>query len=441
MPRACRTATLFVISCVFLLGGSSFGQSESTNAAQTWNFHAQNTDIVNFHPGYHAAYTGPNSLTPNNEVRETVSADVLFGYRLWRGAEAHVDALTWQGFGFSDTHGIEGFPNGEGSRVGTKTPNETISRLFIRQTINLGGEQETVADGALQLAGQRDVSRLTFTVGKMSAKDIFDLNAYSADPRTQFMNWTIMANAAWDFPGDALGYISGATVELNEPHWTARYGFFQMPRVSNGIATDPAYVRAWGMVTELEHRHTWRNHSGAVRVLAFLNRAHMGSFQQALDNPVRPADIEATRAYRYKYGFGLNLEQELATDIGVFSRLGWNDGKTESWTFDDVDHTISAGLSIKGTRWQRTNDTIAIAGAINGATRVHRDFFAAGGTGILAGDGRLNYGLEKLIETYYSANIWKTLYGTIDYQFVTNPAFNRDRGPVHVFSARIHWEY
>lgn len=408
---------------------------------QSWNWHAQNTDIVQGDPGFPAKYSGPNSLDSNGEVKETVSVDLYSGVRLWRGAEAHVDGLVWQGFGLSKTLGVEGFPNGEAFRLGTKVPNVTIARLFIRQTIGLGGEQESVEDDQLHLGGKQDVSRLTLTLGKMSAKDIFDNNAYANDPRTQFMNWGLMANEAWDYPADSLGYETGFAAELNQPHWAVRYGFFQMPEVSNGMAQDQHYPEAWGMVAEFERRYAVNSHPGVVRFLAFLNSAHMGSYQQAVNSPIRPADIEATRAYRYKYGFGLNVEQEIIKNVGAFARLGWSDGQTEAWTFADVDRTAALGLSLKGEFWHRPNDTFGLAGVLNGITRVHQEFFQAQGTGILAGDYGLNYGWEKVLETYYDFQIWKTIRGALDYQFVSNPAFNRDRGPVSVFGARLHWEY
>ena len=406
-----------------------------------WNWHVQNTDIVQYHPGFPASYSGPNSLSSANEVKETVSLDLYAGARLWRGAEAHIDGLMWQGFGFSKTLGVEGFPNGEAFRLGTKVPNVNIARLFIRQTIGLGGEQEPVEDDPLHLAGRQDVSRITLTVGKLSAKDIFDNNAYANDPRTQFMNWALMANEAWDYPADSLGYMTGFAAELNQPHWTARYGFFQMPSVANGVGLDEHFLEAWGMVTEFERRYTVNGHPGAVRLLAFLNSAHMGSYQAALDSPTRPADIEATRAYRYKYGFGLNVEQEIIKNVGAFARLGWSDGQTEAWVFADVDRAASLGLSIKGGFWGRADDTVGLAGAINGITRVHQEFFAAGGTGILAGDGNLSYGWEKIVEAYYDIAIWKTVHGALDYQFISDPAYNRARGPVSVLGARLHWNF
>ncbi|MGO9706433.1 MAG: carbohydrate porin [Limisphaerales bacterium] len=420
--------------------GLAATEKRAGGPGQNWNWHVQNTDIVQGDSGFPAKYSGPNSLDSGGEIKETVSLDLYAGVRLWRGAEAHLDGLMWQGFGLSKTFGVEGFPSGEAFKVGTKVPNVDTARLFIRQTIGFGGEQESVKDDQLSLAGQQDVSRLTLTLGRMSAKDIFDNNAYANDPRTQFMSWAFMANQAWDYPADPLGYISGFAAELNQRQWAIRYGFFQMPRVANGAALDQQFLTAWGMVTEFERRWSVASHPGAVRLLAYLNHAHMGSYEEALENPARPADIEATRAYRYKYGFGLNLEQELVKNVGVFSRLGWSEGQNEAWIFSDVDRTATLGLSVKGESWHRPDDTLGVGGWLNGLSGVHQRFLAAGGTGILAGDGALNYGWEKGLETYYDFQTCKYIHCALDYQFISDPAFNRDRGPVHVFGARLHWE-
>ncbi len=416
----------------------------ATNSTALWNWHVQNTDIAQADPAFPAKYSGPNSLDSQGEFKETVSVDLFAGLRLWPGAEIHADGLMWQGFGLSQTLGAEAFPSGEAFRAGTKVPKVNLARLFIRQTIGFGGDQEDVADDELDLAGKEDISRLTFTVGRLSVKDIFDNNAYANDPRTQFMSWAFMANEAWDYPGDSLGYTTGAAIELNQPQWTLRYGWFQMPRASNGMGQDMHYLAAWGMVTEFERRFTLGDHPGTVRLLAFLNRAHMGSYGQATEESEisgLPADISATRAYRLKYGFGLNIDQEIIKNIGVFSRIGWSDGGSEAWVFSDVDQSATAGISVKGAFWSRPDDTFALAGAVNGISHVHQEFLEAGGTGILAGDGALDYGLEKSLETYYDCDVWKTIHASLDYQFIMDPAFNQDRGPVSVFSARIHWEF
>ncbi|HUC83981.1 MAG TPA: carbohydrate porin [Candidatus Acidoferrales bacterium] len=439
-------------------GAAPVLQQSAANPEQNWNWHVQNTDIAQGYPAFSAPYSGPNSLPGGGEVRETVSFDLMGGVRLWSGAEAHVDGMMWQGFGFNDTLGAEGFPNGEGFRLGTAVPNGSISRLFIRQTIGLGGDQEDVPDDQLTLAGKQDVSRLTFTVGRFSPKDIFDNNAYANDPRTQFMNWGLMANEAWDYPADAIGFTTGLAVELNQPKWTLRYGFFQMPRYQNNLTAEDRYLKwpfdgsaqdgpfldSWGMVTEFERRYTIGDHPGTIRFLAFLNRANMADYRAATaillaDGP--EADWEAARTYHFKYGFGLNWQQEIVKNVGVFSRLGWNDDQEEGWVFSDVGYAASVGLSVKGQAWHRPGDTFGLAAVASGASVAERDFLAAGGTGILAGDGALNYGLEKILETYYDFNVWKTVHLAVDYQFIANPAFNQDRGPVSVFGARVHWEF
>jgi high affinity Mn2+ porin len=415
--------------------------NSETNQIQRWNFHAQNTDIVQYHPAFHADYSGPNSLAKNEETKETVSVDLMGGVRPWEGAGLYLDALTWQGFGFSQALGIEGFPNGEAVRVGTTDPNFTLSRVFLRQVIGLGGEQETVEDDALQLAGKQDVRRVTITLGKFSVKDIFDNNAYANDPRTQFMSWSLMANGAFDYAADGLGYTQGFAVELNQPQWAVRYGIFQVPKESNQMAHDWHLLKAWQMPAELERRWTVDNHPGTVRLLGYLMRAHVGSFQDAIDSPIRPADIVATEKYRYKYGFGLSVEQEVVKDVGVFSRLGWNNDRTEPWAFTDIGYTGSGGVSVKGEPWHRPNDTLGAAFVVNGISRIHQEFLEAGGTGILDGDGNLSYGLEKIVETYYDFQIWKTVHAAADFQYVEDPAFNRDRGPVEVVGGRLHWEF
>jgi high affinity Mn2+ porin len=418
-----------------------------------WNWHIQSTVVAQGDPAFRSDYSGPNSLHSGGEVKETISIDLYAGLRLWQGAEAHVDGLMWQGYGLSRTEGIEGFPNGEAVKYGSSLPSGTLARIFIRQTIGLGGPQEYVPDDQLTLAGKQDVSRLTFTLGRFSAKDIFDNNTYANDPRSQFMNWDLMANAAWDYPMDTVGYTTGLAAELNQPTWALRYGFFQLPQYQNGFTAedqwlkwpaegttgDGRFLQSWGMVTEFERRYSIKAHPGTVRFLAYLNEANMGSYSDALSIP--GADISQTRAYRYKYGFGLNWEQEVAENIGVFSRAGWNDGHNEAWVFTDANWSGSLGLSVKGKAWHREDDTFGLAGVLSGISRANQQYLEAGGTGILDGDGALNYGTEKILEAYYNFKVWKWLYTTVDYQFVTDPAFNRDRGPVSIFGARVHWEF
>jgi high affinity Mn2+ porin len=422
---------------------------------QKWNIHGQVTETPQGDPGFRALYSGPNSLDRKGEVQETFTADLYAGARLWNGAEIHADGLLWKGFGLTNDKGIEAFPNGDAFKLGTTTPYFMFAHLFIRQTIGLGGKRERVADGPLALAGERDISRLTITLGRLSPTDMFDNNAYAQDPHTQFMNWAMITNLSWDFPADSVGYTTGIAVELNQPKWAVRYGFFQVPNIQNGFTADDqvltfphagsdgAFFRSWGMVTEFERRYA-SAHPGLIRVLSFVNEANTIGYREATpllkaDGP--GADLSSARAYRRKYGFGLNWEQEIKDDFGVFSRIGWNNGQVEGWMYNDSNWTASLGMSVKGKPWRRTKDTIGLAYVESGASRSNQEFLEAGGADILDGDGALTYGSEKVMEAYYNFAIWKNIQATLDYEFVANPAFNRDRGPVSVFGIRFHGQF
>jgi high affinity Mn2+ porin len=427
---------------------------ETTKAQdQSWNWHIQNTITGQGYPSLNAKYSGVNSLPTAGQARETVSLDFFGGYRLWRGAEFHADLLTWQGFGLNETLGIDDFTNGEAYKVGVRYPHSAIARFFIRQTIGFGGEKEAVPSDQLTLAGAQQASRLTFTAGRYSAKDIFDNNAYANDPRTQFMNWALVANAIWDYPADALGYTTGISAEFERPKWAMRYGFFQLVNQRNGFTAedrflvwpgessggDGRFFHDWGMVAEGERRYSIGGHSGIIRPLAYLNQGEFGSYKAALSVP--GANISLTAKNRHSFGFGLNAEQEITKNVGVFSRVGWNDRHNEAWLYTDTDHMGSLGVSVKGDAWRRSGDTAGLAAVMSGITKVNQQYLEAGGLGILDGDGNLNYGKERVLEAYYDHAFPRQIHWTLDYQFVANPAFNRDRGPVSVLGTRIHWEF
>lgn len=424
--------------------------------ARNWNVHVQVTETVQGDAGFPANYSGLNSLNSKGEIQQTFTSDLFFGARLWRGAEIHVDGLMWQGFGLSHTEGIEAFPNGDAFKLGTKTPHFMFAHLFIRQTLGLGGRQESVPDGPLTLAGKQDISRLTFTLGRFTPMDIFDHNIYAGDPHIQFMNWAMNTNLAWDFPSDSVGYTTGIAVELNQANWTLRSGFFQAPFTKNGFTADDQiltwphegsnglFLHSWGTMMEFERRYNASTHPGALRFLAWLNEANMISYRAAtliLEAKGPGADLSTARAYRHKYGFGLNWEHELSKNLGVFSRLGWNNGQAEGWMYTDADWTASLGMSVNGPAWRRTNDSFGLAFVASGASNSAQKYLEAGGTDIVDGDGRLNYGSEKVLEAYYNFPIWKAVHATVDYEFAANPAFNRDRGPVSVLGVRFHWQF
>jgi high affinity Mn2+ porin len=431
---------------------------------QRFNVHAQTTVVAQGDPPFAADYSGPNSLNPAGERQMTLSADLFVGLRLWQGAEIHADALMWDGHGLSDTFGVEDFPNADAYKAGTDITDFMLAHLFVRQTFGFGGEQEEVKDDELTLAGKQDVWRLTVTVGRMASTDIFDNNAYAHDGHTQFLNWAACTNVAWDNPADSVGYTTGITLDFNQPDWALRYGFFQIQGVPNGFTADDrifkwpsegsggSFWEFWGMATELERRYKVNGHPGAVRGLVWLDQANYASFAVAtpllLANPPPPNTPPgalitvpaAAFAIRNHYGLGLNWEQEITKEVGVFSRVGWNDGHEVAWSYADVNWTASLGTSVKGTNWCRPDDTFGLFGVLSGASAGQIQFLKAGGTGILNGDGNLTYSTEKVVETYYDIPIGKAARFAFDYQFIADPAFNAARGPVNVFAVRLHFE-
>ena len=411
-----------------------------------WSLHIQNTDIVEGVPDFDSPYRGANSLTPD-QTRETVTVTIFLARRLWEGATIFINPEYAQGQGLNQTHGVAGFLNGEATKAGSIRGKFDIERLVLSQIIGFGGEREDAPDAFNQVAGTRDVSRLTVTAGKFSASDYFDDNTYSHDPRTQFLNWSLWESGAWDYPADSKGYTYGLALEFNQKSWALRYGAMSMPRVANGVAAASNISETLGQVVELEERYTlFGGQSGKVRLLGFANHAHMGSYREALDelraNPsLGNADITLSRAYRWKYGGAVNVEQAITEDLGAFLRLSLDDGRTETWAFTEIDRSAALGLTLKGKRWKRADDTVGLAGVINGLSVDHRDYLAAGGTGIILGDGRLNYAPEKILELYYDAKLFSFVHLMLDYQFVNDPGYNADRGPVNALSARLHLEY
>jgi high affinity Mn2+ porin len=406
-----------------------------------WEIHGQTTYLPQGYPAFRALYTGENSLTPARQAQATWSNSLFLNMRLWEGGEVYYNPELLQGFGLNDTVGLGGFSSGEAQKSNFPYPQYNTSRLFLRQTFGFGGEQEELASGPTQLGGKVDVSRLTLQAGKFAVLDIFDGNAYAKDTRKDFINWSMWAPGAFDYSADKVGLTYGATAEFNQKQWALRSGYFLMQSVSNANSFDTNVFERGTYVLELETRYQLFSLPGKLRTIAWLNSAYSGSYRETLNNPAFNLDIALTRTGRIKYGYVVNLEQALADDFGVFGRWSWNDGKTEIMAFTDIDASLSLGASIKGTKWGRPDDVIGIGGAINSLSRDHRDFIAAGGLGILIGDGALNYRRERILETYYAYALTKAITLTADYQFITNPAYNADRGPVHIFSGRFHGEF
>lgn len=403
-----------------------------------WEIHGQTTYVQQGYPSFRAPYSGTNSLAPSAQSKQTWTNSLFLNVRLWDGGEVYYNPELLQGFGLSDTLGVGGFPNGEAQKSDFPYPHYNTSRLFLRQTFGFGGEQESFESGPGQMAGKADISRLTIQVGKFAATDVFDNNAYAKDTRKDFMNWALWAPGAFDYSADRLGLTYGATAELNQKQWALRAGYFMMGAESNSNNFDTRILQRGQYVVELETRYSLFSQPGKLRTIGWLSSAYSGSYRDTLANPAYNLDIALTRQGRTKYGYVINVEQALNDDIGLFGRWSWNDGKTEIMAFTDIDSSLSLGTSIKGTRWGRPDDVIGVGGAINGLSKDHRDFIAAGGLGILIGDGRLNYRQERILEAYYAYALDKQWTLTADYQFISNPGYNADRGPVSVFSGRLH---
>ena len=416
--------------------------AEAPPAEPWYSVHGQGTIVTQAHDNnFRSPYIGPNSLLPVEPAATTETATLFLDGRFWQGGDIVFNPEISGGRGFSGTTGIAGFPNGEATRVGVVEPTPYIARLFVRQTWGLDGEREKIEDGPNQIAGTYDINRLTLTVGKLAATDVFDNNRYSHDPRNQFLPWSIMYDGAWDYPANVRGYTYGVALDFNTVFWAVRYGIFAEPSIANGAPLDPHILKANGQILELEERWNLDEHPGKLREWIYLNHAHMGNYQEALaEMPVDP-DITLTRAYRFKYGFGGNVEQEITRDLGVFLKGGWNDGQSESWAFTEIDGTLSAGVLLQGRWWKRPQDTVGLAGCINWLSPEHRDYLAAGGIGFIIGDGRLNYAPEEILDLYYDWQIRKGIFVTLDGQGVDHPAYNQDRGPVAIASLRVHFEY
>jgi high affinity Mn2+ porin len=409
-----------------------------------WNVHAQTTFLPTGYPAFRSPYAGPNSLPGSGQARETWTTTAFLGVRLWQGGEFYFDPELAQGFGLNGTLGLAGFSNGEAQKAGAPFPKYRPQRYYIRQTFGLGGEQEDVADAANQLPGKRDIDRVTVVVGRFAVGDFFDGNSYAKDPRADFMNWAMWSSGAYDFPADLPGFTRGAVAELNRKDWAVRVGVFEVPSAPN---SDVLTFKTGGAVLEFEERHKIFDQPGKLRLGIFANRGNTGNYRQALAiaafDPAIDINtvMQSIRRENPKYGFYANAEQQIAKDIGLFARASWNDGQNETLSFTDIDRSLSGGVSIKGSYWGRSSDTIGLGGAINGLSSGHRDLLVAGGLGLLIGDGRLNYQPERILETYYALAIDKNFTVTADYQFITNPAYNADRGPVHIFSGRLHGEF
>jgi high affinity Mn2+ porin len=428
-----------------LNGGPSAGNAAIAPPVPEFdNFavHGQATYLNQYVFPFRNPYSGQNSLAPN-QGRETWDATAYLGMRLWQGAELWVNPEIDQGFGLSSTLGVAGFPSGEAYKVGAAVPYARIPRYFVRQTIDLGGDTQKVDGAANQFSGSQTANRLVFTVGKFAVTDIFDTNKYAHDPRSDFMNWALIDTGTLDYASDAWGFTYGATTEWYQGDWTVRGGIFDLSVVPNDIELDPHFAQ-FQWVGEIERRYDLWGQPGKVAVTGFLSRGRMGSFSNAIALAAATGGVpqtSAVRQYTSRAGLSFNLEQQITADLGLFARAGFANGNIEPYEFTDIDRTAAAGLVLAGKSWGRPDDTVGLAGVINGISGVHQAYLNAGGLGILIGDGMLPHpALEQIIEAYYQLPV-SYFKLTLDYQFIVNPAYNSDRGPASVVAARLHAQF
>ncbi|MES2520577.1 MAG: carbohydrate porin [Bacteroidota bacterium] len=444
----------FILFFLFIFEEATFGQNKN------WSLHFQQTVIPQHKLKINAPYSGDFSLSDSAETQTSLTTTIYLGRRLWKGAAVFYNPELAGGSGLSQARGIAGFTNGECFRIGNPTPTIYTARLFLRQDFALSGEKtiestkkskdvrgenhaypvEREDDEANSIGGERPVNRFTIALGKFSIADYFDNNAYAHDPRSQFMNWALMSTGGWDYPANTRGYTWNAVLEYVHERWAIRAGTSLVPTTANGPDLNWQWNGNNSNTLELEKSTTFFGKEGKLRALAFYTTTYMGSYAEAIKqtNP----DVTLTRKNgRTKYGFGINYEQELSNESGLFLRASWNDGNNETWAFTEIDHSVSGGF-VKDNLFGRKQDRLNIGFAFNGISDLHRQYLAKGGYGFIIGDGKLpNYGLETILEINYNVKVTDWLSVTPDYQLVINPAYNQDRGPVHAFALRMHTEF
>lgn len=396
---------------------------------------------------FRSPYAGPHSFLSSDQNALSHTYTLYLGVRPIDGLEFYLDPEMALGYGLSNAEGLAGLPNGDVIRgPGGGGIQPYIARAFARCDLPLGLQRVLQQAGENQIPGPEATSRLRLTAGKLSTTDLFDTNSYANSTRTQFENWALINDAAYDYAADTHGYSLGAAIEWIHPSWTLRAGSFMMPTVANGPTLDPDLANARGDQIELElDPEVLEAGPTVVRVMAYMNHADMGNYAQAIAEAAagQAPDVTTTRHVgAIKYGVGLNLEQPLADDgqTGLFARLGWNDGNTESFAYTEADRALSLGAQISGARWDRADDRLGLALAVNGLSPSHAAYLARGGLGFVLGDGKLDYNLETIVEAYYDWHVWGPFTAGLDDQWIANPGYNADRGPVSVLSARMHVE-
>ena len=447
MSFAVALALFFAGLCSAQESGSSgpttvFPHSSSAR----WWISGQVNTIFQAHPDFHALYSGPNSLSAQGEHATSRVLTLYTGFQINKRTEVLFDLESAGGRGISDALGLAGFTNVDVVRNPTLGAAPYVARAIVHRVFALSSKEEDAERTPLSLLTKQPERRIELRAGKMSLADYFDVNSVGSDSHLQFLNWTAVNNGAYDYAADTRGYTFAAMAEYEDRNWGMRFGEALMPKVANGPNLDADVLRARSENIEFEFRpELVPEHHTVLRLLSYVNHANMGSYREAINAFLAGVDpqpniIAHRKQGRIKYGFGFNGEQELTKTWRAFARLGWNEGENESFAYTEVDQAIEIGADFRLERWHRPADKIGLAFISNGISRLHQLYLALGGQGFLLGDGRLTYGREDILESYYTAHLWRGIYFSPDLQWVLHPGYNQDRGPVIVPGLRLHLE-
>ncbi|MBU3580604.1 carbohydrate porin [Polynucleobacter sp. AP-Capit-er-40B-B4] len=416
------------------------------------NVHGQTTYINQRYNNFTSSYSGANSLSSLKSMSYTWSGTLFLGARLAPNTDVYFNPEVVSGVPFSDLSGLGGFTNGEATKANGAQAKFYSVRAFLRQTINQEGEKVVLENEANQITQTVSSNRVVVTAGQFSTLDIFDDSRYAKDPRIQFMNWGNMTYLAYDYAADARGYSTGLAGEWYLSNWVMRASRMLAPKNPNGRDLNWQIFNTYGDQIEVERQHHIADLPGKVSVLAYRNKMILARFQDAT-NYVVANNAQGTQAinnvranYQYKTGVGINGEQALTKDLGIYGRAFTSDGHTETMSFTEADNSLSVGMGLNGTSWSRPKDTVGISMMQNGLSSYRKSYLQAGGVsyfiGDYAGPGQtISYRPERIGEVYYNATVIKNVLAGLNFQHINNPAYNAARGPVNILSFRIHAEF